>query len=296
VARCLLITQCTPVLEHEPQFVPQVCPYGWTVLKSRLKWSTTWWRGAGFYPRRSLDCWILAGGIDRFSIAYSSGFIVQISVRANPHDRVVINEVPIGGHVGPSIRFFVATFSHGHLICGRRVLESSAQDCHRAPLFLLLSQVLKIIVVRCSSYSDHRRVTLWMTMFRTTIAYPSGTSHRISTMPWVHKDESQRFPHTWCVSIDIQSLDIWSRITGNTSRWDQSHVNTRHEILYWFRPLRGVIALRPVLMYYAIKIGFSLFLLGSFGDFFRGSSGCLPDVFNVDLSSLFIVREPPHRV
>jgi hypothetical protein len=32
-----------------------------------------------------------------------------------------------------------------------------------------------------------------------------------------------------------------------------------------FRPLREVIALHPVLMYYAIVIDFSLFLSGSFG-------------------------------
>jgi hypothetical protein len=69
-------------------------------------------------------------------------------VRANPDDRVVADEVPIGGRVGPSIRFFVASFSDDRLKRGRRVLESGAQDHHRAPLFLLLSQVLKIVVVR----------------------------------------------------------------------------------------------------------------------------------------------------
>jgi hypothetical protein len=108
VAHCLLITQYTPVLEREPWFVPQVHRCDWTVLKSQLKWSTSWWRGVGFYRRRSVDHWILAGGIDRFSIAYSSGFIVQILVRANPDDWVVIDEVIIVGRVGPSIRSVVA--------------------------------------------------------------------------------------------------------------------------------------------------------------------------------------------
>jgi hypothetical protein len=51
--------------------------------------------------------------MDRFSIAYSSGIIVRISVRANLDDRVVVDEVLIGGRVGPSIRFFVASFSDG---------------------------------------------------------------------------------------------------------------------------------------------------------------------------------------
>jgi hypothetical protein len=36
-------------------------------------------------------------------------------VRANLDDRVVIDEVPIGGHVGPSIKFFVTSFSDGRL-------------------------------------------------------------------------------------------------------------------------------------------------------------------------------------
>jgi hypothetical protein len=81
-------------------------------------------------------------------------------------------------------------------------------------------------------------------------------------------------------SVDVWSSDIWSRIGGNVSRWDQSHVNTKHEILDWFRPSRGVIALRPVLIYYAIEIDSSLFLSGSFGGFpemssvFFGLSGC----------------------
>jgi hypothetical protein len=81
-------------------------------------------------------------------------------VRANPDDQVMVDEVPIGGHVGPSIKFFVASFSDGRLKRGCRVLGSGAQDHRRAPLFLLLSWVLKIIIVRRSSYSDHRRVPL----------------------------------------------------------------------------------------------------------------------------------------
>jgi hypothetical protein len=69
-------------------------------------------------------------------------------------------------------------------------------------------------------------------------------------------------------------------------------VNTRHEVLDWFEPSHGVIALRPVLMYYAIEIGSSLFLSGSFQVF----QGLFQIVLDVDLSSLFIVGEPPHRV
>jgi hypothetical protein len=81
-------------------------------------------------------------------------------VRANLDDRVVVDEVSIGGRVGPSIRFFVTSFSDGCLKRGRRVLESGAQDHRCVPLFLLLSRVLKIVVVHRFSYSDRRRVPL----------------------------------------------------------------------------------------------------------------------------------------
>jgi hypothetical protein len=37
-------------------------------------------------------------------------------------------------------------------------------------------------------------------------------------------------------------------------------VNIRHVVLDWFEPSHGVIVIRPVLMYYAIDIGSSLFL------------------------------------
>jgi hypothetical protein len=40
-------------------------------------------------------------------------------VRANPDDRIVVDEAPIGGRVGPSIRFFIASFSDGRLKRGR---------------------------------------------------------------------------------------------------------------------------------------------------------------------------------
>jgi hypothetical protein len=69
-------------------------------------------------------------------------------------------------------------------------------------------------------------------------------------------------------------------------------MNTRHDVLYWFEPSLGVIALHPILMYYAIKIDSSLFfryLLGVFSRIFR-------IVSDVDLSFLFIVGELPHIV
>jgi hypothetical protein len=40
-------------------------------------------------------------------------------VRVNPDDRVIVDEVLIRGRVGPSIRFFVASFSDGRLKRGR---------------------------------------------------------------------------------------------------------------------------------------------------------------------------------
>jgi hypothetical protein len=72
-------------------------------------------------------------------------------------------------------------------------------------------------------------------------------------------------------------------------------MNTRHKVLDWFELSRRVIALHPVLMYYAIEIGSSLFLLGSFR-VFQIVFPIFPPILNIDLSSLFIVEEPPHRV
>jgi hypothetical protein len=40
--------------------------------------------------------------------ADSLGFVVRISLSANPDDRVVINGAPIGGRAGLSIGFIVA--------------------------------------------------------------------------------------------------------------------------------------------------------------------------------------------
>jgi hypothetical protein len=157
VACCLLITQRTPVLEREPQFVPQVHSCGRTVLKYRLKWSTAWWRGAIFYRHRSVDRWILTGWIDRSSIAYSSGFIVRISVRANPDDRIVVDVVSIGGHVRPSIGSVVAGCLTAAWNVVTEFLRSRGNSksiiimC-RVPHFLFVRGVLKIIVVHHSSY------------------------------------------------------------------------------------------------------------------------------------------------
>jgi hypothetical protein len=65
-----------------------------------------------------------------------------------------------------------------------------------------------------------------------------------------------------------------------------------YDVLDWFGSSRVVIVLRSVFMYYAIKIGSSLFLSGCL----EGFSGCLSDVLDVDLSSLFIVKKLSHRV
>jgi hypothetical protein len=65
-------------------------------------------------------------------------------------------------------------------------------------------------------------------------------------------------------------------------------VNTRHEVLDGFGPSPEVIALRLVLMYYSIEIDFL--------SFFRDLSGSFRDVLDMNLPSLIIVGEPPHRV
>jgi hypothetical protein len=100
---CLSIAQCALILKREPRFVLYARPCGRTVLKFRLRWSAT----------GGIDRWVLAGGIDLFPIvapdhADSLGFVVRISLRANPDDRVVIDGVPIGGRARPLIGFIVA--------------------------------------------------------------------------------------------------------------------------------------------------------------------------------------------
>jgi hypothetical protein len=175
------------VREWESRSVSQVRPGGRTVLKSRLRWSATWLREGVFYRRGPVVWWALAGGIDRFLIAMldhvdSFGFVVRISLRANPEDRVVVDGVPIGVRVRPSIGSvvfdcltaawnvvaeFLRLRGNSKLIvvmrrascswarCSRSsscttllVLELGTQDRRHAPLFLLLSRVLKIIIVR----------------------------------------------------------------------------------------------------------------------------------------------------
>jgi hypothetical protein len=94
-------------------FIPQARSCDRTVLKSGLRWSVTWWRGAAFYHRRPADRWALARGSNRYPIAIpnhtdSLSFVAWISLRANPDDPVVVDRVSIGGHAGPSIGFVIA--------------------------------------------------------------------------------------------------------------------------------------------------------------------------------------------
>jgi hypothetical protein len=109
----------------------------------------------------------------------------------------------------------------------------------------------------------------------------------------------KKFTHVGFILIhlvDVCSSDTLSRIGGNISRRDQSHVNIRQEVLDCFNLSREVIVLHPVLMYYAIEIDSSLFLSGSFpvlSGIFSPSFFCSLDV---DISSLFIVEEPANRV
>jgi hypothetical protein len=73
-------------------------------------------------------------------------------------------------------------------------------------------------------------------------------------------------------------------------------MNTRHKVFRPVRPSRAVIALRLVLMYYAVEIGSSLFLSGYFLIVSGMFSSSFSLVLDVDLSSLFIVGESPYKV
>jgi hypothetical protein len=73
-------------------------------------------------------------------------------------------------------------------------------------------------------------------------------------------------------------------------------MNIRHEILDWFGPSRRVIVICQILIYYAIDIDSLLFLSASSSDFRGVFRPLFWLVFDVDLSSLFIVGEPSHRI
>jgi hypothetical protein len=59
-------------------------------------------------------------------------------------------------------------------------------------------------------------------------------------------------PPYWRASVDISSSDICDKDQKKCGDVRSiSQMNTTD--LYWFRPSRGVIVLRPVSLYYAIK-------------------------------------------
>jgi hypothetical protein len=224
VVWCLLIAQRASVLEREPWFVLQVRPYGRTMLKSGLRWSTTWWRRAIFYRHRPIDRWVLIGEIDHFPIATpdhadSSDFIVRSLPKANSKDQVVIDAVLIGSRAGLSIRFVVA----GCLMITWNVVTEFLRPRSRS------SSCATLLVLKPGG-QDRRLIPPWIAAFKIGIACPSETAHRRSTASWVHRDRSQCFPPSWCASVNDLQSDIWSINRENVSRWDQSQVNMRHEV------------------------------------------------------------------
>jgi hypothetical protein len=291
VTRCLLITQHTSVLEREPWFVPQVHPYGRTVLKSRLKWSMAWWKRAKFYHRRSVDHWILAGGIDHFLIAYSSGFIVRISVRANPDDRVVNDEVPISGPVGPSIGSVIA----GCLTAVWNVVDE------------FLSRVLKIVVVHHSSYcwAGCSRLSSCAALLIQIVVVCCSEWQRSEQELHARREllivdpRCHEFTRMNLSASPLKGASLSTsgrQIFGVGSKEMQvSDINLMWtegtRFLDWFGPSHGVIVLRPILMYYAIEIGSSLFLSGSFwvvSEIFRMFSPSFPYLSSMWIYHLYL--------
>jgi hypothetical protein len=110
----------------------------------------------------------------------------------------------------------------------------------------------------CNNYTPS--YDIWLSV--TTFGHMCGTSDPVSCIRWV-------------LSFGIK-----------TGYDNQSHVNTRHEVLTWFRPSHGVIGLRLVLMYYAIEISSSIFLLGFFGGLFEDAFSFW-DVFSLPLMWIY---------
>jgi hypothetical protein len=186
-------------------------------------------------------------------------------VRANPDDRVVIDEVPIGGHVGPSTGSVIA----GCLTAAWNVVAEFLRIRGNSKLIIVVRRI-SCSWARCSRSSSCATVNDY---FPNRKCMPIGNFSSLIHDAMSSQGRISALPPTWRTSVDVWSLDTWSRIGGNASQRNQSHVNTRHEVLDWFGPSRRVIALRPVLMYYAIEIGSSLFLSESLG-VFRGFLGC----------------------
>jgi hypothetical protein len=84
-------------------------------------------------------------------------------------------------------------------------------DRHRVLLFLFLSRMLNIVVFSCPEWQhfeqeSHTRQKLLVVDPRSHES--SGTD--LSTLPF------------WRASVDMSSLDIWSKIRENACRRDQS--------------------------------------------------------------------------
>jgi hypothetical protein len=137
VVVCFLwIAYRTPILDRESRFVPLVQPLAEPGMPRTSLWGQMLHRlNDDVRPNcaeirvevachstkrnhierhQSADCRVLAGGVGRFTFVVpdhvdSSDFLVRISPRANPKDRVVIDGVLIDGRVGLSIRSVVAS-------------------------------------------------------------------------------------------------------------------------------------------------------------------------------------------
>jgi hypothetical protein len=96
-------------------------------------------------------------------------------------------------------------------------------DRRRAPLFLFLSRVLKIVVFsrrewQCSEQESHARQEL------------------LIVDPWRHQDESQHFLLIWRVSVDgLVVRYLWY---DQRERKSARSISGEHEAqdLDWFRP------------------------------------------------------------
>jgi hypothetical protein len=142
--------------------------------------------------------------------------------------------------------------------CGALLVrESGAQDHRHTSLFLLLSRVLKIIVVRRCEWRRceqelHTRQKLLVVDPRCHESIRMNFS--ASPLPGASLSTSGR-----------QIFGVGSKRT----QVDEINLMWTHDtwFLDWFGPSRGVIVIHPLLMYYVIEIGSSLF----FGIFL----GCL---------------------
>jgi hypothetical protein len=110
-----------------------------------------------------------------------------------------------------------------------------------------------ILVLGPESITQRFHLSQWQTsMTRRWTECRKGTWCWMSSVPWSSRMDLERFLLLGALLSTSRCHIFRMRIRKSTAMQDQSHGWTRW-VLNWFRPSRGIIVIRPVLLYYAMK-------------------------------------------